>query len=597
MVNNCSIPLIEQVDTLCDLMDRRVDYSGQEHCLFFKEEQQWLGVSWNEFNDLLNEMAAYLYHAGCRPGEHVGIMAGTSLLWDICHYAILKLGGVVVGLDPHDTAENVAYIIHQADICGVLVDSEMLQDKIAPHAATLSFVLRAEYSQLSEGLSVNGIEAPVQQNIPIPKTSGDNPATIIFTSGTTGASKGIVYTHAQVIVACRAILGAYKEVTSGAHLPCWLPLSNLFQRMLNFAGIAVDAKLFYLSNPMEIVQQLPEINPDVIIGVPRFYEKVYEGISHNIESLPWPLKKSFALGLELNQKEKKSPLDWVLASLINKVLMQQIRQRVFGQRLKFVVSGSAPMPLWLLKWYKGFGILVLEAYGISENIIPISCNTEKEYKFGSVGRVLKPNMVRIAEDGELQVKGPGVFNGYLNANNKDQKTADGYLKTGDEAFIDENGYIFLLGRKSDFFKTSTGKRVAPVSIEARLSQIAELEHVLVIGEGRKVPILFVTITADKISLTGMSKVSTEIENIRMQIKDTVEKLMPVGLQPAAVILTNDHFSIETGELTPNLKLRRKVVIKKYESQIEQAYALIAQDKLDRSYVFPLTETEGGIVAL
>jgi long-chain acyl-CoA synthetase len=542
-------------------------------------------------------MAANIYHAGCRPGDRIGIMAKTSLLWDICHYAILKIGGVVVGLDPHDTAENVAYIIHQADICGVLVDSEMLQEKVAPHAATLSFVLCAEYSQAFGGLSVKGIEAPVQQNIPIPKTSGDNPATIIFTSGTTRASKGIVYTHAQVIAACRAILGAYKEVTSGAHLPCWLPLSNLFQRMLNFAGIAVDAKLFYVSNPMEIVQQLPQIKPDVLIGVPRFYEKVYEGISHKIESLPWPLKKSFALGLELNQKEKKSPLDWVLASLINKVFMQQIRQRVFGQRLKFVVSGSAPMPLWLLKWYKGFGILVLEAYGISENIIPISCNTEKEYKFGSVGRVLAPNIVRIAEDGELQAKGPGVFNGYLNANSRDQKTPDGYLKTGDEAFIDENGYIFLLGRKSDFFKTSTGKRVAPVSIEARLSQITELEHVLVVGEGRKVPILLASITAEKISLSGMSNVSTEIENIRRQIKDIVQKLMPVGLQPAAVILTNDHFSIETGELTPNLKLRRKVIIKKYEPQIEQAYALIAQYKLDRSYVFPLAETEGGIVIL
>jgi long-chain acyl-CoA synthetase len=130
-----------------------------------------------------------------------------------------------------------------------------------------------------------------------------------------------------------------------------------------------------------------------------------------------------------------------------------------------------------------------------------------------------------------------------------------------------------------------------------LSQITELEHVLVVGEGRKVPILLASITAEKISLSGMSNVSTEIENIRRQIKDIVQKLMPVGLQPAAVILTNDHFSIETGELTPNLKLRRKVIIKKYEPQIEQAYALIAQYKLDRSYVFPLAETEGGIVIL
>jgi long-chain acyl-CoA synthetase len=277
--------------------------------------------------------------------------------------------------------------------------------------------------------------------------------------------------------------------------------------------------------------------------------------------------------------------------------MRQIRQRIFGKRLKFVVSGSAPMPLWLLKWYKALGILVLEAYGISENIIPISCNTEKEYNFGSVGRVLEPNIVRITEDGELHVKGPGVFSGYLNASTKDKITADGYLKTGDEAAIDANGYIFLLGRKCDFFKTSTGKRVSPVNIEAHLSQIPELGYVLIIGEGRKVPILLATIPAEHISLLGMSTVNTEIENIRTQIKDTVEKLLPVGLQPAAVILSNDHFSIETGELTPNLKLRRKVIIKKYEPQIEQTYDLIAQNILNRTYVFPLVNTEGGIVAL
>ncbi|MBF0644298.1 AMP-binding protein [Desulfuromonas acetoxidans] len=588
--------LIDQVETVCGLLSRRVECSGAERCLFFKEERQWRGLTWDEFNDLLDKMMAYLHQAGCRPGDRIGIMAKTSLLWDLCHYAILKLGGVVVGLDPHDTAENVVHIIGQAKIRGVFVDSDALEEKMAAHDGALFFILQGEYCY-ADGLRISGQERSAQGDIPLAKVAKDSPATIIFTSGTTGTSKGIVYSHTQVIQACRAILSRYHDVASDAHLPCWLPLSNLFQRMLNFAGISVGAKLFYVANPMEIVQQLPEINPDVLIGVPRFYEKVHEGVMQTMNRQPWPVRKLFAVCLYLRranavQETSSGPGSWK-QKLADLLVLKRVRQRIFGTRLLYVISGSAPMPLWLLRWYQSLGVLVLEAYGISENIIPIACNSLDGYRFGTVGKVLQENTVHVAEDGEIFVKGPGVFEGYLTGDAQDKLTLDGFLKTGDEGSLDAEGFVTLQGRKSDFFKTSTGKRVSPMALEAALLQLDAFEHVLVIGEGRKVPIILATLAQE--SGKGLAEVESHV--VRAKINALAKEMFPSGLRPAAAVLLPHSFTLAGGELTANLKLRRKVISEKYAQLIDDVYQRISAKDLPVEDIYILEDSQGGIVRL
>lgn len=596
MVTKTTTRLIDQVDTLGELISRRVASSGQERCLFFKEAQQWLGLTWEEFNGLLTEMTALLSQAGCRPGDRIAIMARTSLLWDLCHYAILRLGGVVVGLDGHDTPDNLAHIIRQAGLRGVIVDSDALQDKLTPHRDELDFVLQADYSA-AKGLQIGGESLSAAAMEALPDVMPDSPATIIFTSGTTGTSKGICYTHAQVIEACRAILSRYHDVTFGAHVPCWLPLSNLFQRMLNFCGISVGAQLFYVANPMDIVQQLPEINPDVLIGVPRFYEKLHDGLMQTINRQPWLIRKLFAAclrlrGCQADNEKGLEGLHWK-QTIADALILKKIRQRVFGHRLLYVISGSAPMPLWLLNWYQSLGILILEAYGISENIVPIACNTRSDYRFGSVGKLVDVNTLRVADDGELLVKGPGVFRGYLTDDAQDKLTADGYLKTGDEGVVDDHGFITLLGRKSDFFKTSTGKRVSPMALESALLQLDELEHVLVVGEGRKVPIILATLADGH----GNTIENLDAQSLREKINVIVRDLLPSGLRPAALILLTRSFTLADGELTANLKLRRKMIIDKHLSVIEQAYQSIEAKSLPCQGVFLLQNSLGGIVRL
>jgi len=599
------VSLTEKVKTIPDLIRKRVQISPELHGLFIKEQEQWKGLSWIGFNKLIIEMMSYLESVGCNHGNRIAIMANTGLLWDICHYAILQLGAVVVGIDPYDTANNVNHILDKTDVSGILLDDKSHKKKINnDQQAMLSFTLEVSYVR-DIGLVVKDNGAITANNNPGMvgqfKVRPDDLATIIFTSGTTGIPQGIPYTHEQIIQASRAILARYDDVTASAHLACWLPLSNLFQRMLNFCGIAVGAKIFYVSDPKEIAKQLPEINPDILIGVPRFYEKIYEGITQKINQQPWLVKKlfNFSISLRLKFEEKQSTGAVSISGgkIIDKLLLEKIRTLVFGNQLKYVISGSAPMSLWLLKWYAALGIIVLEAYGISENIIPIACNTKTEHKFGSVGRIIDPNKVRLAEDGELQVKGPGVFRGYLSSSINDKLTMDGYLRTGDEATIDENGYITLLGRKNDFFKTSTGKRIIPLKIESSLQQISFFEHTLIIGEGRKVPIILATVTKEKLDLTSKKITDSEIEQVRKNINIAIKGLLPAGLQPAAAILINQQFSIANGELTANLKLRRKIVIKKYQRQIEQAYEQISQQNLDKSQIISLKDIEGVLIAL
>jgi long-chain acyl-CoA synthetase len=596
MVNTDSAEQIDRTSTLCDLLAKRVERSGSEQGLFFKQEQEWISLTWDEFNHLLTQARSMLDQAGCRCSDRIGIMAGTGVLWDLCQHAILQTGGVVVGLDPHDTPENLTHIIHTAGIRGVIVDSDIFQGKISSCPVDLDFVLHVEYSRIG-GLQVSGEQVSTSAEFSLPGVSHNSTATIIFTSGTTGTPKGIEYSHAQVILACRAILSRYPEVTSGAHLPCWLPLSNLFQRMLNFCGISVGAKIFYVSNPVDIAEQLPEINPDVLIGVPRFYEKLHAGIIRTMEMKPWLIRKVFAGSLWLHGSfpesgEESGASRW-RKKLADAMILKKVRERIFGTRLLYVVSGSAPMPVWLLHWYASLGVLILEAYGISENIVPIACNTLDAYRFGTVGRVIEVNSVRISDDDELLVKGPGVFHGYLNAEEQDKFTPDGYYKTGDEVSLDQEGFVTLRGRKSDFFKTSTGRRVCPAGLEAALLQLDAFEHVLILGEGKKVPIILATLSAES---------STDIQDVdfaalRRGINSIAESMSPSWARPAALVLLNEPFTLADGELTPNLKLRRQVVVDKYTPFVDMAYQYINSEDSSDKGVYMLKDSQGGIVLL
>ena len=261
------------------------------------------------------------------------------------------------------------------------------------------------------------------------------------------------------MIAVRAILDAFPEIDEGAQLLCWLPLANLFQRIINFCAIERGATSYVVEDPREVVQHLATANPHVFIGVPRFFEKLHAGIEERLAASPAVVRRLARWGLAAGTRRAErlraglgvgfgDRMRWRIADAL---VVRRLRA-VFGHNIRFLISGSAPMPVWLLEWFEGLGLPVLEAYGVSEDIVPVAMNRPAARKLGTVGRPMLGNEVALGPDSEIRVRGPGVFRGYLGTESP-APAADGFWATGDLGEFTSDGFLRLTGRKSDAFKT------------------------------------------------------------------------------------------------------------------------------------------------
>lgn len=546
----------------------------------------WTSASWGEVHERVQALSAHLMRLGLRSGDRVVIMMPTAPEWEYCHLAALTMGAVVVGIDAHDAPENIRHILRIVQPRALfLASTEHLGPlrEMLPVAPVLVVTLDPAGLPGVESLQ-DLLRAATDKGLPRPEVTPDNVATIIFTSGSTGRPKGIAYTQRQLCLAAETILGRFPSIREDARLACWLPLSNLFQRIINLCAIMRGTQCYFVEAPGDIVKRLPEIRPALFIGVPRFYEKLYAGIQAGIAKQPWPLRQAVnaarGIGERFHraQREGRTPGPALRAvhAAGDALVLRRLRS-LMGPDLKFMVSGSAPMPQWLLERLHDLGWLVLEAYGISECVVPIANNTLEAYRFGSVGRPLPENEIKLAEDGELLVRGPGVFNGYYGMPDIDTPLdASGYLHTGDYARLDEEGFLWLTGRKSDVFKTSTGRRIAPVPIESSLKQLAYVEHAVVVGRNRPVPVALLSIDARVLqgAPTATPLPDALLRAIGRDIVAACTRL-PSYQRPAGALVTLRSFSITAGELTSNLKLKRNAIEDKYSTEIDALYEKLA----------------------
>jgi long-chain acyl-CoA synthetase len=420
----------------------------------------------------------------------------------------------------------------------------------------------------------------------------DDEALVVFSSGTTGRPKPVPYTHRQVLAAVRSILDAYPDIAEGSHLLCWLPLATLFQRIVDFCGIERGATSYVISDPREVMRYLPRANPHLLIGVPRFYEKIHAGIGERIATASRPVSALAHWALETGARRARaargvgvqSAFDHGAAKVADWLVLRRLR-KMFGSNLHYLVSGSAPMPLWLLDWFDGIGLPVFEAYGVSENIVPVAMNRPGERRPATVGRPLAGQEVRLAEDNEILVRGPGVFHGYLATPGATALGPDplGFWATGDYGEFDADGFLRVMGRKSEVFKSSTGRWIAPADIEALLRRLPYVEHAMVLGAGRRFVVALVSIDSAKLGpATTHGNMATRAaalpvqdadEVIRRDVLATTAALAPYQ-RPAGVLVTTRRFTIEGGELTANLKLRRSVVEMEFAVKIQGLLAAL-----------------------
>lgn len=495
----------------------------------------------------------------------------------------MAVGGVVIGLDGHDTAERIRKVLENAAASVLVVNGSKMLSKLGETPRHVKLVillsgnLEVKYPNLLLWEDIcKGIESQKGSEFSLP--SRDHPATIIYTSGTTGEPKGILYTHGQLVLACRAIVGALPAPAPDARFICWLPLSNLFQRVMNQCALMTGSSLYIVADPLKVLDLVPEIQPDVFIGVPRFFEKVANGIKIKLTSKKGMKAVIVRYAVRVGTHYAKATRMGVRPSLalklqyklVDRFVLRRIR-RILGERLRYLICGSAPIAPWVLEFFQSFGWLVLEAYGLSENILPIAMNTPSDYCFGTVGKVLAPNEIRLDRDGEVMVKGPGLFTGYYGAPDSFDRLSDnGFYRTGDYGSLDEAGFLRLTGRKSEIIKTSAGRRIALPPIESTLREIPWIDHVVVLGSGRKC--LAALVTVDRAALSGLL-VGLGVDQVQLR-NDLVARISQLARheQPAAAIVLQRPFTVDSGELTPNLKLRRMEIERKYKPAIDSLYA-------------------------
>lgn len=579
-------------DTLPATLAARAAATPDQPAFWSRDDtnDQWWPTTWGELHHRAHNLASQLRLLGIGRGDRVALSLPTTIEWEYAQHAILAAGGVVVGLDAHETDENLRHALLTVQPRALIVDTQETGEKLHALAnGTNPRLIVAKGPVNGEALHLDELLArPTPITAGLPETTADDVATIIFTSGSTGRPKGIAYTHGQLALVGRAILERFPRIDEKARLACWLPLANLFQRVINFCGLICGAQSWFVEHPARIMQLLPEIQPSLFIGVPRFFEKLHAGLVAEIDKKPAPIRAvahiAWRTACAVCSAERAGRptgrLESLVARLGDRLILSRIRA-LMGPNLMFMVSGSAPMPTWLLERLHGLGWLVLEAYGISENAVPIAINTPEAYRFGSVGRPLEHNELRIATDGEILVRGSGVFSGYYGASPTESLIDEaGFLHTGDLGQLDEKGFLWLTGRKSELFKTSTGRRIAPAPIEALIKSVPHVEHAILIGRNRPFPVAIVDLDSTPPSEPPpgqecSSSLNAWLECLGSQVADACSALPPYQ-RPAGVLVSTRPFSVDGGQLTANQKLRRHNIERAFEDELDALYASLGQ---------------------
>lgn len=584
---------IPPADTLPGLLEWRATATPQAPAYAERTaEGNWRFTTWAQHRQAVAALSQALAERGLAPGMRLLILANTSYAWERVQMAALGCGAVVVGVDPRSADAQLATIAQRVAPAALVAEDEAQLQRLPSHTLTAARLVLLLRSGGENALSLATVEAQVSE----PSTESwnraqsEDVACIVFTSGTTGEPKGIAYSHRQLCLACAALQATYAQLAASDRFACWLPLANLFQRVVNHVAIQLGATTYFVEDPRQLLDRLPEIRPHLLIGVPRFFEKLYAGMQARVESAG-ALKPLLRLALRVGQarayaqRAGLAPSAHIRAlhALLDPLILARFRQALGGE-LRFLISGSAPMPVWLLERLHGLGLTVLEAYGVSENLIPVAANRPQDFRFGTVGRPLPGNAVRLSAEGEVEVRGPCVFAGYLDDPDRSMFTADGFLKTGDKGEWTEDGFLRLKGRRSELFKLSTGRRVAPAAIEPLLAALPWVEQALVAGAGRPFVTALIAVNTQALAQWAQARglpsglaepPSTALAQALWQSLEAAVANLAPHERPAGVLLRLTPFSIEAGELTVNLKLRRRAILERHALDLDHLYADIA----------------------
>jgi long-chain acyl-CoA synthetase len=508
-------------------------------------EEGWAPVSWPEAAERVEALAQGLLARGVRRGDAVAVLARTRLEWVLLDWAIMSIGAVVVGLYPTNTAKECAYILDHSEAVLVFVEDEDQRAKLAPvHGGPV--VAFDELDAFAQPSSSEPYEAPAEDDL----------ATLIYTSGTTGPPKGCMLTHKNLVTAAIRVQNTLQDETDVVLL--FLPMAHSFARIVHQGAAFHGSTLALCSDAARVPEALATVRPTILPAVPRVYEKIHANVLGEIERSS-PVKRAIGRwALRVGAKNK----------IADALVFKKVRERL-GGRLRLGVSGAAPLGVDVLEFFTSLGMLVIEGYGLTETASSLSVNDPENYRFGTVGHAVDGCEIRLDEDGEILVRSDTIFSGYF----KDPEataaafTDDGWFRTGDVGELDEDGFLKITDRKKDLIITAGGKNISPQNLENALKASRFVSQALVVGDRR--PYVTALITLDPAEVAGDGR---DPQQLVQELVDQVNHdRVRVEQIKRFVILPRD-FTQEQGELTPTLKLRRRVVQEHFADQIDQLYA-------------------------
>ena len=559
-----------------------------------EEADGWREVSWDEAAERVDLLANGLLARGVQKGDAFGLLARNTVEWALLDFALAHVGAVGAAIYANSSPRDAQYVLEHSEAVGVVCEDDAQRQKVETGGATLPSLRHvltfADLPALEDEGRAYREAHPEALDEAVAAIDEEDLFTFIYTSGTTGPPKGCMIRHRNY----------YAMVTSGDDLPqrphpgdvmlLYLPLAHNFGRLMHLAGPYQGYTIAFLADPLEVARAIPEVRPSILPSVPRVYEKVHTAVTASFAEATGVKRRLIDWALDVGRREsalrrEHRPVPRALALqrlLADRLVFSKVKERL-GGRLRLPISGGAPLAPEIAELFDALGVSIIEGYGLTECTTAATTNRSDNYRFGTVGQALPGFELRLADDGELLVRSETVFAGYFK---EPEATAevldgDGWLRTGDIATIDDDGFVTITDRKKDIIVTAGGKNIAPQNLENDLKTSRFVSQALVVGDRRPYPAALITLDPVEIGkwaseqgldgdLSSLSRDPRVVELMSSVVEDVNRDRSRYEQLKRFAILERD-FEMERGEVTPTLKLRRGVVLDHFAEAVEGLY--------------------------
>ncbi len=580
------------------LLEKAARNKPISHAIKYKKNQKWIQINWKTLLEKTKILASSLRKIGIKEGDRIAILSNTRFEWILADLAIFSLNACSVPIYSSNTTNDIEFILKDSNSKIIFAENQDQINKIRK--------INAKYISLTHIICFDAKEEDLKnkellyrdfiKNTKSTHTIKKKPlynlksiATIVYTSGTTGKSKGVILTNKNLLYEA-AVIKKLRLLTENDTQLLFLPLAHIFARVLEISWLKTTHNLVVIDNINELLQNILEIKPTFMAAVPRIYEKIYSKIiitalkTNKVKQIiiKWALNKIKKIAKQEVNNQRKYNITWIIAQ---KLVFNKINYKLtklFGNRLKFLISGGAPLSTEINYFFKYSGFKICEGYGLTETTAATTINLPNDIKIGTVGKAVPGTEIKISNDKEILIKGPGVFNGYWK-NKKETSHAfcNGWFKSGDIGKLDENNYLTIIDRKKDIIVTASGKNIAPQKIENLVKMQSNLIS-QVITQGDKRNFISAIITLEKAALlesdkyikilknyTDLTKNSIVIKEINKAVS-SANSLLQRHEQIKKFKILNDNLSTDK-ELTPTLKIKRSLIYKQYEKIFNNFY--------------------------